>query len=225
MTLRVAISAQRSFGSAVIDAVAAAGHEIAVVYAPPPSSTGPDRAALAGERARAAVLPSLRASALPPDLDLIVCAHSHDFVSSAALRRTRLGGIGYHPSLLPRHRGRDAVEWTIRMRDPVAGGSVYWLSDGVDAGPLAAQEHVLVRPRESPSDLWRRLFPLGVEMILAVLGHIAAGRIVRVPQDESCATWEPSIGRPPLFRPDLPTIAPAATSLRFNVSEAALRRS
>ena len=42
--------------------------------------------------------------------DLIVTAHSHARVSKEALAAARLGGIGYHPSLLPRHRGIAAVE-------------------------------------------------------------------------------------------------------------------
>src|ERR1700688_944675 len=43
--------------------------------------------------------------------DLIVTAHSHARISKQALDKARLGGIGYHPSLLPRHRGSAAVEW------------------------------------------------------------------------------------------------------------------
>src|SRR5882757_9559191 len=49
--------------------------------------------------------------------DLIVTAHSHARISKEALAAAKLGGIGYHPSLLPRHRGIAAVEWTIREGD------------------------------------------------------------------------------------------------------------
>jgi len=77
--------------------------------------------------------------ALPGGVDLILYAHSHDFIGAATRGKTRLGAMGYHPSLLPLHRGRDAVCWTLRMGDKVAGGSVYWLTDVVDGGPIAAQ--------------------------------------------------------------------------------------
>ena len=50
------------------------------------------------------------AEAIEPGTDLIVAAHTHARVSHEALARSRLGGIGYHPSLLPRHRGIAAVE-------------------------------------------------------------------------------------------------------------------
>src|SRR4051794_25581791 len=69
------------------------------------------------------------ASEIAPETDLIVTAHSHARIGKDALAAARLGGIGYHPSLLPRHRGIAAVEWTIREGDPIAGGTVYHLAD------------------------------------------------------------------------------------------------
>ena len=44
------------------------------------------------------------ASEIAPATDLIVTAHSHARIGKDALAASRLGGIGYHPSLLPRHR-------------------------------------------------------------------------------------------------------------------------
>src|SRR5665811_1741301 len=78
------------------------------------------------------------ASEIADGTDLIVTAHSHARISSPALAAARLGGIGYHPSLLPRHRGIAAVEWTIRERDPIAGGTVYHLAERMDAGDRIA---------------------------------------------------------------------------------------
>ncbi len=121
---------------------------------------------------------------MPAGVDLIVCAHSHDFVGRKTRLKARLGAIGYHPSLLPRHRGREAVRWAVHMGDAVTGGTVYWLTDSVDAGPIAAQEHVFIVPGEAPERLWReKLAPLGVRLTLRVLQDLAAGRIVSRRQD------------------------------------------
>ncbi|WP_372422079.1 formyltransferase family protein [Salinarimonas chemoclinalis] len=148
---------------------------------------------------------SLTSQTMPDDVDLIVAAHSHDFISERTRLRARYGAIGYHPSLLPIHRGRDAVEWTIRMRDRVAGGSVYRLNNRVDGGPILAQEHVLVQPGDTAFELWKRdLGPMGVRLLADVTKRILEhGYIGGVDQDEALATWEPSIGRAPLHRPDL----------------------
>jgi methionyl-tRNA formyltransferase len=100
------------------------------------------------------------------------------------------------------------------MGDPIAGGSVYWLSDNVDGGPIAAQDWCFVEPGVAPdeidvvaSQLWRKeLFPMGIRLLRETFDALERHIIVEVPQDELYATWEPSWERPPLHRPDLPQI-------------------
>lgn len=138
-------------------------------------------------------------------VDLIVAAHCHDFIGRKTRLRAGLGALGYHPSLLPRHRGRSAVEWAIRFREPVTGGTVYWMNDTVDGGPIAAQRHAAIRCNDTASALWARdLAPLGLELFTEVFNALDAGLRPAVPQDHRLATWEPALdGVPSLHRPDL----------------------
>ena len=135
------------------------------------------------------------ASEIAAGSDLIVTAHSHARIAKEALAVARLGGIGYHPSLLPRHRGIAAVEWTIREGDPIAGGSVYHLADRMDAGAVAAQEWVFVRKGETARELWERaLAPLGQKLLGEVIDHAKVhGSLPARPQDEQFATKAPSL--------------------------------
>src|SRR5215211_8347977 len=127
--------------------------------------------------------------------DLIVTAHSHARVSKEALAAAKLGGIGYHPSLLPRHRGLAAVEWTIKEGDPVAGGSVYHLADRMDAGAIAAQDWVFVRKGETARELWERaLAPLGQKLLGEVIDYAKVHKALPAkPQDEQFATSAPNL--------------------------------
>jgi len=130
---------------------------------------------------------------IPPGTDLIVAAHAHAYVTAGARQAARHGALGYHPSLLPRHRGRDAVRWTLHMGDRIAGGTAYWMDDGVDTGPIAAQDWCWTRPGDTPQTLWRReLAPMGLRIFGAVLRELDAGRKPSQPQDETLATWEPA---------------------------------
>jgi methionyl-tRNA formyltransferase len=135
------------------------------------------------------------ASEIAANTDLIVTAHSHARVTREALAAAKLGGIGYHPSLLPRHRGIAAVEWTIKEGDPIAGGTVYHLADRMDAGAIAAQEWVFVRKGETARELWERaLAPLGQKLLADVIYHAKAhGSLPATPQDEEFATKAPSL--------------------------------
>lgn len=206
--MRIFISGTRSFGAKTFHLVKGLGHDIIGVSAP---VEDPLARAAAVRGIEVAPAGSLTSETLPDEVDLVIAAHSHDFISRQVRDKAALGAIGYHPSLLPLHRGRDAVEWTIRMRDRVAGGTVFWLNDTVDGGPIAAQEHVLVRPDDNASSLWRReLFPLGLLLIKRVLHDLDNKVIRRNGQDHTLATWEPSIDQPRLYRPELPQIGPSA---------------
>jgi methionyl-tRNA formyltransferase len=132
---------------------------------------------------------------IAPRTDLIVTAHSHARISREALAAATLGGIGYHPSLLPRHRGIAAVEWTIREGDPIAGGTVYHLADRMDAGAIAAQEWCFVKIGETARELWeRQLAPLGLKLLGEVVDYAKAHkRLPSKPQDEQFATRAPTV--------------------------------
>lgn len=135
-------------------------------------------------------------------IDLLVSAHNHKWIQQETLDACSMGGIGYHPSLLPRHRGKDAVRWTIHMKDPIAGGTVYWLEDrgGADTGPILAQAWCHVAPDETASTLWaEKLFPMGLRMLTNAVTLLDRGeRVPKREQDERYATWEPSLERPRL---------------------------
>lgn len=208
------LSGQGGFALAAAQSLIEAGHTIVGVASPATRKKHTDdNNPLHWDQLRSWAYPrripwteahELRARHVPDDTDVIIAAHSHAFIGRATRARARVAAIGYHPSLLPLHRGRDAIRWTIRDGDKVTGGSVYHLTDQTDAGPLAAQKHVLVPPRATADSLWRdHLAPLGVALILQVLDDLAAGRRVEVPQDEARATWEPSFDSVPLFKPEL----------------------
>lgn len=202
--MNILIAGQKWFGAEVFRALRALpGVSIKAVCAP----TGGDKLAGQANLYGVPVIASgtLNAASMPAGVDLIVAAHSHDFIGQATRLRAKWGGIGYHPSLLPLHRGRDAVRWAIRMGDRVTGGSVYRLSNRMDGGDVLAQRHVFIRPGDTAEELWRRdLAPLGVELLAQTVAAYAEGGYVHgAAQDEALATWEPSIDRPPAFRPDL----------------------
>lgn len=135
----------------------------------------------------------MTAADIPPGADLIVAAHAHAFIDAGARAATRLGALGYHPSLLPRHRGRDAVRWAIHMGDPVTGGTVFWMDDGADTGPVVRQDWCHILPGETAPELWRRaLAPMGLRLLAEALRDLDYGVSVAIAQDDRAATWEPA---------------------------------
>jgi methionyl-tRNA formyltransferase len=194
--MKLTVVGSRYFGSAALERMLAEKFDIARVVAPAED----DRLAAAARKAGLELVIQkdpmhVTADEIAEGTDLIVTAHSHARVSKEALARSRLGGIGYHPSLLPRHRGMAAVEWTVKEGDAIAGGSIYHLAERMDAGPIAAQDWCFVKKGETARELWERaLAPLGLDLIVRVLREVRdTGKLPAKPQDEQFATKAPSI--------------------------------
>lgn len=190
--MRIVIVGTSWLGGEVFDLARRLGIEISAVVAPLDS-----RLAGAAMSARIMLRPpestAEAVSATRPDL--VVAAHCQWFMPPEARAAARLGCLAWHPSLLPRHRGRDAVEWTIRFGDPCAGGTLYWMDDGADTGPIALQDWCHVLPGDTATTLWRRdLAPMALRLFEQALSTLlVGGSLPRLTQDQAVATWEPAL--------------------------------
>src|SRR5258708_39892153 len=104
--MRITLVGSRHVGVPTLNTLRQHGVDIVRVVVP----DGEDRMAASAKAAGIEVVVQadpkfVTASEIAPDTDLIVTAHSHARVTREALAAAKLGGIGYHPSLLPRHRG------------------------------------------------------------------------------------------------------------------------
>ncbi|WP_037545021.1 formyltransferase family protein [Stappia stellulata] len=180
--MRIAIVGQKWFGTEVFKAAGAYG-TVDYVIAPEAG----DRLALAARAARVDV--HVRPSGLRrpfdlPAVDVLISAHSFLYVP-AWLRGRASWSIGYHPSLLPLHRGRNAVAAAIAAGDRVTGGTVYLLEGGYDTGSVVFQDWCFIQHGETDAGLWRRaLAPMGLELLEKALSHLDDhGRLDAAPQE------------------------------------------
>jgi methionyl-tRNA formyltransferase len=203
---KIFLAGSGSFGNAALQRLVDDGHDIVGVCSP--SLGRREKVDLLALLANRLDIPwvdvtTLKEDHVPEGTDVIMTAHSHAFIGVRTRARAKYA-LGYHPSLLPLHRGRDAVKWQARMNERVVGGSIYHLTNRVDGGPLALQRHVIVESPIKASYLWSEyLFPLGIEMLSEVAALVDADKVPLRPQNDKLATWEPSLNSQPLYRPEL----------------------
>lgn len=136
--------------------------------------------------------------------DLIVLANVTRILKAPEIAEAGLGVLCFHPSLLPRHRGGDAVYWTFKMGDKQSGVTWFWVDEGIDTGPIAIQAAVPIPSESSPSKLYyETLVPLGARLIDELLAKLERGERPSTVQDEALATYEP-------LRPPKPAEQPSA---------------
>jgi methionyl-tRNA formyltransferase len=102
------------------------------------------------------------------------------------------GGIGAHPSLLPRHRGPDPTYWAIRRGDHETGVSVHRLGADYDTGEVLAVERLVIAPHMTAWRLAKALDRPSLRLLRATVARLARGEVLTgQAQDEARATSAP----------------------------------
>jgi methionyl-tRNA formyltransferase len=107
------------------------------------------------------------------------------------LTRCPNGGIGVHPSLLPRHRGPNPYFWAIDAGDETTGVTLHTLSLEYDRGAILSQQSVRIEERNA-WQLARTLDRPSLELLREGVFAVARGsQPAGTSQDEAAATWAP----------------------------------
>jgi methionyl-tRNA formyltransferase len=101
----------------------------------------------------------------------------------------RLGTLGFHPTLLPSMRGRAALAWTILLGLRETGATFFWIDEGVDSGPIAAQRRIPLTGSEALRELMDRQLDALEWMLSDLLKQFSRGERPALQQDESRATF------------------------------------
>ena len=89
------------------------------------------------------------------------------FIPMEVITAAEEGSIIYHPSILPKHRGASAINWTLMEGDHKAGFSIFWADDGLDTGPILLQRTCDVDINDTVDTLYNRfLFPEGIRAMV-----------------------------------------------------------
>jgi len=126
------------------------------------------------------------------DADLLVSWFFPRRIPMDAVHACAWGGIGVHPSLLPRHRGPDPFYAAIDAGDKVSGVTVHRLEEEYDTGTMLAQRSVGIDPRWNAWRLARVLDRLSIAVLRETVARMARGdTIPEMAQEESMATLAP----------------------------------
>jgi methionyl-tRNA formyltransferase len=119
-------------------------------------------------------------AALEPDLGVL--ADFGRIIPPALLDLLRLGILGVHPSLLPRHRGATPIQATIAAGDATAGVTIYRMDEGVDTGPIIAARQWPLHGSETGPELEADAARRSAELLKSTLSAVLDGTAQPVAQ-------------------------------------------
>jgi len=198
-----------SFAVPTLEALVAAGHEIALVVSQPDRPVGRSQQLTAPPVKQVALASGLPVTqpekirgnpefrtlleSIAPDA-IVVVAYGR-IVPPWMLALPRLGCINLHGSLLPKYRGAAPIQWAIAMGDAFTGNTTMLLEEGLDTGPILLQQTFSIDPSQTAVDLFKQMARAGAPLVVETLAGLADGSIHPQPQNHSFATFAPLLDR------------------------------
>ena len=203
MALRLALFGQAAFGKDVAVRLLDAGHEIVGVYTPPVAKR-PDPLAAEAEtrglplfrhrrfRRKGEAIPERVDEFLALEADLAVLAFVTVILPHEIVDAPPRGALCFHPSLLPRFRGGNALAWQLILGEAESGVTVFQPDAGVDTGPIVIQKGgVKIEATDTAGTLYfQKLYGLGVDAMVEAADAIDRNTAEPRAQDESRATHQ-----------------------------------
>jgi methionyl-tRNA formyltransferase len=134
-----------------------------------------------------------RIAELGPDL-IVVMAYGQ-ILPKRLLEMPTLACLNLHASILPNHRGASPIQASIIAGDRSTGLTVMYMAEGLDTGDILLTSKINIRRRETGGSLHDRLAILGPEALASAVELLLTQRALRIPQDESIATYAPKLDR------------------------------
>ncbi len=194
------------FAARLLTEVAAAGHEIACVYAQPPAPRGRGQTLKPSPvQAKAEALgldvrtpksmrdPDAIAAFRALNLDAAVVVAYGQILVREVLEAPRLGCFNVHASLLPRWRGAAPIQRAIMAGDRETGVQVMRMTEGLDEGAILSTARVGIEADDTAGSLMEKLAEAGAALLPQTLKAIERGEAVETPQSEHGATYAKKI--------------------------------
>jgi phosphoribosylglycinamide formyltransferase 1 len=194
--LGVLVSGRGSNLQALVDAQRRGelGGEIAVVFSNVASAQGLERARAAGiptacrdhrGRAREEFDAEVVAILREHGVELVCLAGYMRLLSPVFVRAFPWRILNIHPALLPAFPGKDAQRQALEHGVKVSGATVHLVDEGLDSGPIVAQEALAVLSTDTVGslsarilELEHRLYPRAARMLLEGRCRVEGRRVI-----------------------------------------------
>ena len=143
-------------------------------------------------------------AALEPALGVL--ADYGQIVPRSILDLPRHGILNIHPSLLPRHRGATPIPGAIIGGDDRMGVTIIRMDDGIDTGPVVAQEAWGLAGSETSPTLEARAAAAGAALLARTLGPWLDGGLEAIAQGEPATQTRPFRRNDARLDPALPAV-------------------
>lgn len=209
--LRIVFMGTPEFAVASLDALVAAGCNIAGVI------TAPDKAAGRGMQLQQSAVKKYavekgltilqpeklknphfleQLGSLKADMQVVVAFR---MLPEVVWNMPPMGTINVHGSLLPQYRGAAPINWAIINGEKETGVTTFKLKHEIDTGNILLQEKIPIGENETAGELHDRMKEVGAQLLVKTIKSLADGTLTDVPQPGSSSESAELKHAPKLF--------------------------
>ena len=193
--IRIAYFGTPEFAASQLEAILAAGYEVAVVVTMPDKPAGRGRKIQYSEVKKTALehgLPLLQPEKLkdPSFLEQLASFQANLFIVVAfrmlpavVWQMPALGTFNLHASLLPQYRGAAPINFAIINGETETGLTTFFLNEEIDKGEVIMRERIGIRPDETAGELHDELMTLGNKVTVETIRRIDKGEVTTQTQE------------------------------------------
>lgn len=122
--------------------------------------------------------------------EIIFCFGWSQIIKKEILEIAPLGVIGFHPTDLPKNRGRHPLIWSLVLGLEETASTFFQMDSGVDSGEIVSQVKVKISKNDDASSLYEKVSDVARSQLSDFVPRLGRGTIQMQKQNEFLAnTW------------------------------------
>lgn len=124
------------------------------------------------------------------EADVVYCFGWSNLLTKKVLEAAPKGVIGFHPSELPKNRGRHPIIWALALGLKETASTFFKMDEGADSGPILSQKKLTISAEDNARTLYDKIVHVAMDQIATFTTELAEGRERYQEQDHGLAnSW------------------------------------
>ena len=119
--------------------------------------------------------------------DVLFCFGWSKLIKKELLNIAPMGVIGYHPSALPKNRGKHPLIWALVLGLKKTASSFFIMDEGADSGEVISQEEIIINDDDDAGSLYEKMISIANNQLHSLLPMLEKKSFLKQPQDPSKA--------------------------------------
>lgn len=117
--------------------------------------------------------------------DIIFCFGWSQLIKKQLLELAPMGVVGFHPSLLPKNRGRHPIIWALALGLKKTGSTFFFMDEGADSGDILSQKEVSIDYEDDAECLYKKITLTALEQIKEFVPKLQTHDFQRIKQNHT----------------------------------------